>query len=674
MSKRRRRDSEEQQGRTWTGPFNSQGGPLNLGDQNAENIYNQNFYGDTEPRSTKSQPLTEEEWREKQIEALDFVQRNARQYQIEALDASDETFEWIWQEKCGGSHNAPGFVEWLRAPASKEVFWIEGNPASGKSTLMNYLAESPKLASLLPTSSDSSWLIVRFFFDFRAGAGIRNDLAGLIRSLLLQIILKTDAENMTFPDLSKDDLLARPKQLRRVCLQVLNACQKNICCLIDGIDEYGGDWQQLRTFLRDITYADAQHTFSIKLCLASRPESIYHIPENIGFRMQEYNTTGIKRFVAEVLSASHPDIRSNDAIQSICTTVAERAQGVFLWAHFAMTEVLSNCAKGSGLDAILARLEQVPERLDAIYDRIFARLNPSELDEIIQIFNLVLDHDGYDYRGELNLYKLLIALKTAQLMATLGSTRTGAELAQIVRISDVRCSDLIMFVQRVKYLSGGLLEHHSVYDEERSSGDESSIDDHPQCLQGHRYIDRLGVSSAGMARLDVTHKTVPAFLSQKRWFGKTSDSYPNLAWPSILASHLRVSEQLQIGTEEYVVALHNDIATFAEQVLNENAFLQPYHGRPIQGALVHHLESLASANSRPYCIHDINDARSLLNGSATFATWALIESFAWLGRSDEENFRINKPELQQQGIMRLHSILAITLSESHVPHEDCMCY
>ena len=51
---------------------------------------------------------------------------------------------------------------------------------------MRYL--KPKVDELLNSDSQSSWTTAGFFFDFRAGQGVANNLEGLLRSLSIQIM------------------------------------------------------------------------------------------------------------------------------------------------------------------------------------------------------------------------------------------------------------------------------------------------------------------------------------------------------------------------------------------------------------------------------------------------------------------------------------------------------
>ncbi|KIW80939.1 hypothetical protein Z517_03962 [Fonsecaea pedrosoi CBS 271.37] len=62
------------------------------------------------------------------MEALDFTNRCSREQQLSDLDTPEKTFTWIWDTP---------FKTWLEHDSS--IFWIYEKPASGKSTLLNYI-------------------------------------------------------------------------------------------------------------------------------------------------------------------------------------------------------------------------------------------------------------------------------------------------------------------------------------------------------------------------------------------------------------------------------------------------------------------------------------------------------------------------------------------------------
>ncbi|KAL7920620.1 hypothetical protein ACQKWADRAFT_298002 [Trichoderma austrokoningii] len=101
---------------------------------------------------------------------------NHRISQIE--DAFQNTFKWIFDLDL--------FTRWLREGSG--LFWINGKPGSGKSTLMKYIFQSPLTWDLLYNWRKGSLDIkAGFFFHYR-GTAMQKSFEGVLRSLIIQIL------------------------------------------------------------------------------------------------------------------------------------------------------------------------------------------------------------------------------------------------------------------------------------------------------------------------------------------------------------------------------------------------------------------------------------------------------------------------------------------------------
>lgn len=105
---------------------------------------------------------------------LDF-----RADQIE--DPFRNTFEWVF--------DTTSFSNWLQEGTG--LFWVNGKPGSGKSTLMKYILKSQRTWDLLHdwrrSFSDIEEIIASFFFHYR-GTALQKSFEGLLRSLIVQLI------------------------------------------------------------------------------------------------------------------------------------------------------------------------------------------------------------------------------------------------------------------------------------------------------------------------------------------------------------------------------------------------------------------------------------------------------------------------------------------------------
>jgi tRNA U34 5-carboxymethylaminomethyl modifying GTPase MnmE/TrmE len=74
------------------------------------------------------------------LKSLHFKQLKERQSEIR--QAHTHTFEWVFDLQ-----STSNFPSWLQS--GNDIYWIEGKPGSGKSTLINFLISNHKTTGLL---------------------------------------------------------------------------------------------------------------------------------------------------------------------------------------------------------------------------------------------------------------------------------------------------------------------------------------------------------------------------------------------------------------------------------------------------------------------------------------------------------------------------------------------
>ena len=292
-------------------------------------------------------------------------------------DAAPRTLNWIWSD-------CPDFVDWLKS-TKNEFFWICGKPGSGKSTLMKHLASTKQTLDYLP-KVESTWKRVHFCFDFRASDGIANTPEGMLRSFTLQLAEALDKKG---PVLTL--LKSRPiDEMLDIFCKTVERTRSHVLAFIDGLDEFSGKLDKLAesvTILQDRS--------GIRMCLASRPEAAF----NSAFRkfsnihMQDHNSSGIRAYMDSAIDFRRHNFISGfpDAVRD---KVTKRAQGVFLWARFAVDELLDGCDAGESLEKLSRKLDSFPEELGKMYQRILNKLGPERKSEAALIFHLVCNGIG----------------------------------------------------------------------------------------------------------------------------------------------------------------------------------------------------------------------------------------------------------------------------------------
>jgi len=323
---------------------------------------------------------------------------NARAYQLYNPDVTEETLAWIW--------SVTSFVNWLSG--GDGVFWISGKPASGKSTLIQHIKSHDRLLSLLGRSNDMEWRILYFFFDFRGAKSITNNSEGLLRSLLFQLI-----ESVPHLDTSGIEKLERghasswhESELRDALRVTLRSVSGGICIFIDGLDEYEGNLRHLIEFLTGLSASDRVARKSIKICISSRPEPIPSLllRDLPSLSMSAHNAGGITSYCRQILKDL--DIE----LSYISESIAKRAEGVFLWARFAIEELIQGVSEGEDHLELLNRLDSFPQDLEDVYDRMLSRLDISATKECMIMLQLVCFEKRFE---SLNCWELHAATRFA---------------------------------------------------------------------------------------------------------------------------------------------------------------------------------------------------------------------------------------------------------------------
>ena len=294
----------------------------------------------------------------------------ARERQLNTLVTDEHSFDWVWESD---------FVEWLKCDA--KVFWIAGKPASGKSTLVNYVMKHSRTKEIVEGALGGDLIVAKFFFDFRARDGLRNNFEGLRRSLLRQLLETSDAlaaEVMQQFGINRPDdqiMLADATMFE----YALDRNDRLTLLFVDGLDEYQGNKPELLSLIHKITES------KVKVCLSSRYEKPFTMTFNdsrFQFRMELLNRPGIYAYAKHILETTlrPSDGKERSVLHDASDEIADSSSGVFLWARFAVSEFIDRICEGYQTEDRWIRtiIRSMPPELEDVYARIFQNMKDKD--------------------------------------------------------------------------------------------------------------------------------------------------------------------------------------------------------------------------------------------------------------------------------------------------------
>ena len=357
---------------------------------------------------------------------LENYERGIRVKQVEQNHG--HTYAWLFSD-------VVPFQDWLRGvvPLQQEsIFWIQGKPGSGKSTLMKYALLNRKTRELLQESNQGPWSLIPFFFSDR-GSPIQKTVEGLLQELLHRILshytelielVISISLRITLSDFSKRRFIFEDHDLGRVvwsrksiqdarkfiadntehggartmCTSEVikkalvaitrqSEVQMNILFFIDALDEHQGSHRDLVEILKSLSNPESSATVRIKLCLASRYESVFPgaFHDSPGFAIQDYTHSDIKQYVIDHLQRTFDISNFSEVdrkqIKPLTVDIVERAKGIFIWVKLVVDELIEGIIDGNSISQLRQILASIPTGLDALYNRIIQKRKPEHLIE-----------------------------------------------------------------------------------------------------------------------------------------------------------------------------------------------------------------------------------------------------------------------------------------------------
>lgn len=303
------------------------------------------------------------------------------------------------------------FLSWLRT--GDGIFYCSGKAGSGKSTLMKFLAHESRTRDELFfwSQSQGKTLILSHFFFWSSGTPLQRSLEGLYRGIIWDILrqcpslipvvfpaawssngvgnMPVTSQPFTMDELeSAMDRLFREKDV---------TSSHSLCFLIDGLDEYEGDYWK---FAKTITHWVASSKY-IKFCLSSRPYSAFlrhfALDEARHLRLHELTITDMYVFISDQFREDERYTAIEDNIRrefDLLSAIVDRSDGVFLWVRLVTVELLNGMGDHCSIPQLIKRLETIPIGLTNMFQKMLDSIDRTERQRAAQMF-LTMTHGSF---------------------------------------------------------------------------------------------------------------------------------------------------------------------------------------------------------------------------------------------------------------------------------------
>lgn len=422
------------------------------------------------------------------LKTLYFEGMRTRKAQIDKRASSPEYVEWVW---------TTSFTEWLSNDES--YFWITGRAGSGKSTLMKHIADSRKTKQYLQRSG-KEWAVIHFFFDFRAATTTANNLEGMLRSLLIQLLKQRPGLaarihfTFTYDVLDLDPVAC----LDYVC-QAAEAASFGICAFIDGLDEFEGSGADLVETLHSL-----QDRTGFKLCFASRPYQIFetnfcNYPNLV---MQDHNDGSIKMYANARWRSERLGLQAG-LPNAFTDRICEKASGVFLWARLATDELLQDLLRGKSIVALQNQLDEMPKEVEDMYQRILDRVPHVMRFETAMLLHMISSSTSHSAQTKIwRLYTVIDAY----------ATQNASE--DTVRVLPVALDDEPGLEARIMNVLGDFVDISHFQERPNTYLHSETV---PKFVIRNNEVVRQEASSL---RVSLIHETLGAFFRGNAWLMK----------------------------------------------------------------------------------------------------------------------------------------------------------
>jgi hypothetical protein len=268
----------------------------------------------------------------------------------------------------------PEYTSWLsvaQQPDHGGLFWIKGNPGTGKSTLMKFLFEEAKLSA----NKTSSQIILSFFFLAR-GTDDEKSATGLYRSLLHQLFQKIPETKKSLEWMTADG--AKTVQRNRwqgasLKQTLARAVQEfghgSLTIFVDALDECNQDQvADMVSFFEELCDRAREKQLLLRICFSSRHYPTVTVQQGVEVILEDENghVDDIQQYIKSKLRM--PKSNTSDSLRH---EIFMKSSGIFLWVVLVLDILNHECSKST--KKMRDRLKEIPPRLNDLFQMILTR-------------------------------------------------------------------------------------------------------------------------------------------------------------------------------------------------------------------------------------------------------------------------------------------------------------
>lgn len=291
-----------------------------------------------------------------------------------------KTYKWLFCDPVAEQKPWDNFRNFLSDDA--DIYWITGKAGSGKSTLTKFATHHRETSEALLRWAAGKPLNMACFYFYYKGTELEKSEAGVLRSLLHQILFKRrELIEFAFPERFGAFCLSQNGgssfeptywELKRALEALLKSRQnERFFFSVDGLDEYDASNHRMGELV-DVFKALSNFP-NVKFLLTSRPWVVFE--ERLAgyprLRLHELTRPDIASFVDQRISEhqSSRTMTSDDAsvISSLKGEIVENSAGIFLWVYLVVRSLLEGFNNGDSVDELRERILELPTDLEDLY-------------------------------------------------------------------------------------------------------------------------------------------------------------------------------------------------------------------------------------------------------------------------------------------------------------------